>query len=269
MRRLAHCSWLLAGLLLATLAQADNRPVIALIIDDLGDRPLEGQQVVALPGAITCAILPHTPYAHALASQCHQRGKEVMLHQPMQAMNGKQMGPGGLHIDMDRNQVRQTLRENLAAIPHVRGVNNHMGSLLTRHPGHMQWVMELLQEKGKLYFVDSTTTPTTVAQRVAREQGLTHARRNIFLDHQRDHDAILQQFVRLLEQAHTVGGALAIAHPYAETLEVLESVLPYLDEFGVRLLPVSEWIAHTDQQRENVWQASLSPLPRAVKNSKP
>lgn len=262
-------SWLLASLLWSGLALADERPVIALIIDDLGDRLLDGQRAVELPGAVTYAVLPHTPFAERLARLAHQHGKEVMLHQPMQALNGKAMGPGGLALEMDRQQVRQVLRENLAAVPHVRGVNNHMGSLLTRHPGHMAWVMEVLDEAGGLYFVDSTTTPASVAQRVAYEHNLANARRNIFLDHEQDRGAILQQFVRLLEQAHTVGASLAIGHPYPETLEVLEALLPYLDEFGVRLLPVSEWIEHTQQQREKLWQASLSPLPKAAKSLKP
>lgn len=269
MRSLFYHSWTLLGLLLVGLAQADSRPVIALVIDDLGDRPGEGQRAVELPGAVTCAVLPHTPYSRQLAKRCHQLGKEVMLHQPMQAQNGEKMGPGGIHIDMDRHQVQQVLRDNLASIPHVRGVNNHMGSLLTSEPIHMAWVMELLQKKGGLYFVDSTTTPTTIAQRTAYEHGLPHARRNIFLDHDRDRDAILRQFVKFLEQAHSVGAAMAIGHPYPETLEVLEALLPYLDEFGVRLLPVSEWIDHTAHQRKTLWQASLSPSPKAAKSSKP
>lgn len=266
--RLFH-GWLLVCLLLLGQAQADERPVIALIIDDLGDRLAEGERSIKLPGAITYAVLPHTPYARNLAKLAHQQGKEVMLHQPMQALNGKAMGPGGLSHDMDRQQVRETLRKNLAAIPHVRGINNHMGSLLTSQTEHMAWVMELLQEKGGLYFVDSTTTPTTVARRTAHEHGLPNARRNVFLDHTRDREIILSQFVLLLEQAHNHGAALAIGHPYPETLEVLEALLPYLDEFGVRLLPVSKWITQTQRQRDTLWQASLSPLPKAAKSLKP
>ncbi|MBE0509813.1 MAG: divergent polysaccharide deacetylase family protein [Gammaproteobacteria bacterium] len=259
---------LFGTLLLGGIAQADERPVIALIIDDIGDRLPEGQRAVELPGAVTYAILPHTPFARRLAKLGHAQGKEIMLHQPMQALNGEKMGPGGIHLDMDRQQLQQVLRDNLAAIPHVRGVNNHMGSLLTRHPGHMAWVMEALQQQGGLYFVDSTTAPTTVAQKVAREHGLANARRHVFLDHDREREAILKQFVRLLEQAHQNGAALAIGHPYPETLDVLEALLPYLDEFGVRLLPVSAWIVQAQHQRETLWQASLSPSPRAAKSSK-
>lgn len=233
--------------------------VVGLIIDDLGDRLADGRRAIALPGAVTYAILPQTTYSRRLAGLAHAVGKEVMLHQPMQAINGKPMGPGGFDLDMSRRELLQTLAANLASVPHARGVNNHMGSLLTRHPGHMAWLMEGLREHGGLYFVDSTTTSQTVARRIAIEYTLPNARRNVFLDHLREPRMILRQFVRLVEQARTTGAALAIGHPYPETLAVLEQVLPHLDEFGIELVPVSELISRTEKRREELWQASLSP----------
>jgi hypothetical protein len=260
--------WLATALwLLAVPAQAGgiavdhpvpDKGVFSLIIDDLGDRLADGRRAIALPGAVTCAILPQTSFSRTLAETAHAAGKEVMLHQPMQAVNGKAMGPGGLGLDMSRTELLQTLAANLASVPHAQGVNNHMGSLLTRHPGHMAWLMDGLREHGGLYFVDSTTTSHTVARRIAWEYALPNTRRNLFLDHLREPRAILRQFVHLVEQALSSGATLAIAHPYPETLAVLEQVLPHLEEFGVELVPVSELISRSEKRREEHWQASLS-----------
>lgn len=247
---------------------SSRSPVIGLIIDDLGDRLGDGMQAVSLPGAVTCAILPQTTFSRRLAEAASAAGKEVMLHQPMQAISGKAMGPGGMALDMTRQDLLDTLKANLDSVPHVRGVNNHMGSLLTRHPGHMDWLMAALQQYGGLYFIDSVTTSRTVAQKISQENNLPGMRRHIFLDHQRDQKTILLQFVRLIQQARTRGYALAIGHPYPETLAVLKRVLPHIEQFGVRLVPVSQLIAHKDQQEERLWQASLSPSHRGVKNSK-
>lgn len=247
-------------------AGATHGPIISIIIDDLGDRLADGVRAIGLPGQLTYAILPQTPYSRRLAELAHGAGKEVMLHQPMQAVNGKAMGPGGMGLDMSRKAMLETLEANLASVPHARGVNNHMGSLLTRHPGHMAWLMEALQRRGGLYFVDSTTTRHSVAMQIAVEHALPTTRRNVFLDHQRDERLIERQFVRLLQQAHTTGHALAIGHPYPETLAVLGRILPHIGQFGVRLVPVSELIAHNDERREQLWQASLSPLHKGVKN---
>jgi len=242
------------------------RAVIGLIIDDLGDRLEDGRRVISLPGAVTCAILPQTTFSHRLAVLAHAAGKEVMLHQPMQAVNGKAMGPGGMSMAMSRNELAKTLEANLASVPYAQGVNNHMGSLLTQHPGDMAWFMEALDAHGGLFFVDSVTTSRSVARRIAAEYRIPNLRRNIFLDHTRDPQKILHQFVHLIEEAHSVGSALAIAHPYPETLAFLQRVLPQLAGFGVELVPVSELINRTDKRREQLWQASLSPLQKAVKN---
>jgi len=271
---LAGLAWcLLAGISpalqadpLASEAQPASRPLIGLIIDDLGDRYSDGARTIALPGAVTCAILPQTTFSRRMAEMAHAAGKEVMLHQPMQAMNGRAMGPGGLSMEMSRRELEATLEANLASVPHASGMNNHMGSLLTRHPGQMAWLMEALQRHGGLYFVDSITTNHTVARRIAMEYKLPTLRRNIFLDHVRETRSILRQFVHLIEQARTVGTSLAIAHPYPETLAVLEKVLPHLAQFGVELVPVSELITRTDKRREQLWQASLSPLHQGAKN---
>jgi polysaccharide deacetylase 2 family uncharacterized protein YibQ len=269
--------WLVALLLLPVypsladdgdeLQQVSLRPVVGLIIDDLGDRLEDGLRALALPGNVTYAILPQTSYSTRFAKLAHNRGKEVMLHQPMQALSGKEMGPGGLSLHMTRKGFTRTLRANLLSVPHASGVNNHMGSLLTRHPGQMAWLMDELQKRG-LFFIDSKTTSHSVARKIAVEQQLPNLQRNIFLDHDKSEAAISLQFERFIAQAKAVGSSLAIGHPYPETLQVLERLLPTLEEQGVELLPASVLIAERNKRRERLWQASLSPLPRGAKNSK-
>ena len=229
--------WLL--LLLPAPLVADDTPLLALIVDDMGDRAAEGERVAALEQPVVCAFLPHTPHAEMLAEACHRADKEVMLHQPMEPKNGAAQGPSGLYLDMTRNEVEQVIRENLEAVPHVSAVNNHMGSLLTRHPGHMAWVMEVLREQGDLLFVDSRTSTYSVGEQLADEAGLPALSRDVFLDHHRDPEAIREQLHRALRHARQGGTAVAIGHPYPETVAILEEDLPeLLDDYGVRLAPL-------------------------------
>lgn len=252
----------------AELTPVSLRPMVALIIDDLGDRMRDGQRAIALPGHVTYSILPQTTFSRRLAELAHRQGKEVMLHQPMQPQGNHSMGPGGLSLHMTEQEFLSTLRTNLESVPHARGLNNHMGSLLTRHPGQMGWLMHELWQRGDLYFVDSTTTNQTVALRVALEHQLPGLRRNIFIDHARNDTAIRAQFARFVAQAKAVGSSVAIAHPYPETLLVLEEMLPTLTEQGVDLISVSALISQRNERREQLWQASLSPSHRGVKSSK-
>lgn len=215
-------------------------PLIAIIIDDLGNQKIAGQRVVDLPGPVACSIMPHTAWAGYLAEQAHGAGKEVMLHLPMQAMEmSRPAGPGDITLDISRTRLSTLLDENLAAVPYTIGINNHMGSLITRHPGHMTWLMEELHSRGDLFFIDSYTTASSVALQAAREQGVPAARRHVFLDNAAAGD-IEREFARLKQIADRQGYAIGIGHPYPGTLDYLEAQLPGLAQDGYRLVPVSE-----------------------------
>lgn len=243
------------------------RPSISLLIDDLGNTLNAGLRAVALPGPVAYAFLPHTPHAVELARLAHSLNKEILLHAPMQSeVTDLDPGPGALTLDMTEQQFIQTLQEDLAAVPHVIGINNHMGSLLTRHPGHMLWLMRELDRRGNLFFVDSMTTDKSIALQVATEQHIPSLRRDVFLDNERTVDEISAQFRKLVRLAKQRGHALGIGHPYPETLAALERLLPQLEELDVDLVPITDLIK---SQRQPQWQASWSPSPKAARNSKP
>lgn len=214
-------------------------PRIAIIIDDMGDSLAHGLRALRLPGAVTYSFLPHTTYAQQLATSAHKHGKEVMLHLPMASEDGRDTGPGGLTPGMTREELLRTFRADLAAIPHAVGVNNHMGSLLTPQAVPMGWLMEEIHRHGGLYFVDSRTTETTVAQKVAQHTGIPNLRRDVFLDNDPNPEAIAQQFALLMDKAKRRGSAVAIGHPYYATLRFLEAHLLRLQDEGIELIAVS------------------------------
>ncbi|MFA7592568.1 MAG: divergent polysaccharide deacetylase family protein [Thiohalobacteraceae bacterium] len=231
-------------------------PEIAIIIDDMGTRLDAGRRVIGLPGPVTCAFLPYAPHTAALARQAHRRDKEVMLHLPMATVEDRPLDQGGLTLDMTEEELHATLAADLARVPYAVGVNNHMGSLLTRHPGHMLWLMRALQRREGMFFVDSRTTRHTVAQLLAYENAIPSVSRDVFLDAEPTPEGVRREFQRLLGLARRNGSALAIGHPHAATLELLEQELPRLE--GVRLVPISR-LVERQHEREHLWRASLSP----------
>ena len=252
---------------LVSAVAAAQTPAIALIIDDMGYDLLHGRQALALPGAVTYAFIPRTPHTPALSREAYARGKEVMVHLPMESQDGKPLGPHGLTTRMSQEQLRRVAIDSLACVPHAVGVNNHMGSLLTRQHRPMDWLMSMLAQRGGYYFVDSRTDMRTVAERVAGDHGLPVTRRDVFLDNQQDEAYIAGQLAELVALAREVGNAVGIAHPYPETLAVLRRELPRLAANGVGLLPVSRIIER--QQGSPLWHASSSRSPKVAKNSKP
>ena len=224
----------------AAIAAADSVPQrsITIIIDDVGNNYALGARAVNLPGPVTFAVLPHSPYGQKLAELAFNRGKEVMLHMPMDNDQGRPLGPGGLTAQQSQTAFSNYLEQAIAWVPHIQGVNNHMGSSLTQSSQHMQWVMNSLR-RYPLYFVDSRTSADSVAESVAVRNAIPTLRRDVFLDHDPDPQAINIQFKRLLNLAYQNGNAVAIGHPYPSTLGYLETVLPKLDAFGIKVVTPS------------------------------
>lgn len=246
------CTWQASA---APPSVTDGTPLIAIIIDDLGDNLEQGLRSVRLPAPVAMAFLPHTQYARPLAQVAHHRDKEVMLHLPMQATDGAAPGPGAITAAMTEANILATLDRDLAALPHVVGINNHMGSLITADGERMHWLMQGIGRRGTLFFVDSRTTAATVAQQAATEMGVPNLRRNVFLDDDINPAAIAAEFARLLNLARKQGTALAIGHPHSATLALLERRLPQLAAEGVAIVPVRTLLQRQQQATAKLYAA--------------
>ena len=227
---------------------------VAVVIDDLGNNLKYGRRAVEIPGRVALSILPNEPFSTRLAEMAHAAGKEVLLHLPMESA-GSNVGLGAraLRLDSSRAEFSRAIAASIASVPHSRGINNHMGSLLTRHPGAMGWLMEEIQAREPLFFLDSFTTHRSVAMVVAREQGIPALKRDVFLDREVTPNAIKREFERLLATARGRGFAVAIGHPYPETLAFLEERLPRLAEQGVELVSVESLLPDQAQQQVDDW----------------
>ncbi|THB68359.1 MAG: divergent polysaccharide deacetylase family protein [Gammaproteobacteria bacterium] len=222
--------------------QHSHPPLISIVIDDIGDKLHAGKAVISLKGDIVCSIFPQDKYSQQLAKLAQKSGKEIILHLPMESEARLRLNAGGLYLDMTKEQFTQTVNEDIDLLPQISGINNHMGSLLTRHPGHMQWLMEIIATHDGLYFLDSRTTPLTVAEQIAIENHIANTRRDVFLDHDVNDKAIRYQFARLIRLAKKNGHAVAIGHPHKQTIQVLKEELSRLDSYGVRLVKLSALI---------------------------
>lgn len=235
---------LLAALLLcfSGAALADT-PRVAIIIDDLGYHLANGKRAIELPGAVTFSFLPGAPRARVLAEQAYGNGKEILLHLPLQAYSDEgRIEPSEIGIDMSRERLISVFNEALQSVPHAAGINSHRGSLMTRHPGHMQWLMEEIVDHEHLFFIDSYTHHESVALQIAQETGVDATKRDVFLDPDRSPETVAREFERMKVLAKQRGQAVAIGHPYPATLELLERELPRLAEQGFELVRVSELV---------------------------
>jgi len=237
-------NWLILLLAFAGASAAeDQRPVLSLVIDDLGYSYENGKAAIELEGDHTYAVLPGASYSEKLARHAHQLNKEVILHLPMQSIRSTAAHePNALNEAMDENELTHNVHNLLAQIPFIRGVNNHMGSHLTEFDFFMRPVMDSIRSYNpSFYFLDSRTSPRSVAFSQAREAGLSSISRDVFLDNDPGSSAIKLQYDIWLERARKQGSAIAIGHPYTDTLDVLRQNLSAADaEF--KFMRISELI---------------------------
>jgi polysaccharide deacetylase 2 family uncharacterized protein YibQ len=220
----------------------DGLPKIALIMDDLGYDPHMVAPFIHLDLPLAFSILPLAPYSLSIANEVQNKGYELMLHLPMEPNNYPEVnpGPGALLTGMNERQIREILGDHLNRIPGIRGVNNHMGSYFSARKDKMNIVLRELKKRN-LFYIDSRTTPRTVAHKLAKKMGLSVASRSVFLDNSPNRKAIRFQMERLLGLARHSGTAIGIGHPHKETLTILNG---YLKKFKseVQVVPVSELV---------------------------
>ena len=220
----------------------DDRPAIAIVIDDLGLNRHNTAALNSLKGPLTLSFLPYAGALEQQARAARAAGHELMLHVPMEPIGADWPGPDALLSSLSPSEFLSRFRTQLRSFRGFVGINNHMGSLLTTDRPAMDEVMNELKARG-LLFVDSRTTSKTVAATEAQRLGVPHAERDVFLDNEADLDAIRRQLSALERIARRRGAAIAIGHPHDLTIEALRGWLPTLEERGFVLVPVSTVVA--------------------------
>jgi polysaccharide deacetylase 2 family uncharacterized protein YibQ len=226
----------------ATPPLEQGKPLIAIVIDDMGlDRP-RSMRVLDLPAPLTLSYLP---YSKELASQtalARLRGHELMLHIPMEPTGTADPGPNALRVTMDEKELRRLLVEDLSAFEGFVGVNNHMGSRFTATRAGMEIVLGELKKRG-LLFLDSRTTAQSVGAQIAGELGVPSVARNVVLDDVMSSDNVVHQLAEVERIARKQGFAVAIGHPHDNTIAALMEWLPRLRERGFILVPLTTIVA--------------------------
>lgn len=226
----------------AVAASLDERPAIALVIDDLGFNRRAVAALNRLPGPLTLAFLPYATKLDEQTRAARAAGHELLVHVPMEPRGEEWPGPNALTSELAPAELVTRLRGQLRSFRGFVGINNHMGSLLTTDPERMAIVMAELRRLG-LLFLDSRTTPQSVAAREAERMGVPHAQRDVFIDHDVDRATVLRALQRAERIARSHGHAVVIGHPHDVTLEALRTWLPTLEARGVALVPISAIVA--------------------------
>jgi uncharacterized protein len=210
---------------------------LALIIDDGGYNVEKLKGLMGFGKPMTFAILPNVPHSRDAALLAHREGMEIMLHLPMEPQESERysLEKDTVLTGMDKAEIQAILHKDLTQIPHVRGVNNHMGSKATGDLRIMKALMEVLKKEG-LYFVDSHTSTHSMGPQAARQSGVAFASNDRFLDPEKDLEAIKKAIRLAIRKAKQEGKAVAIGHPHPLTVRAIREMIPEIEGAGVQMV---------------------------------
>lgn len=226
-----------------SILKAGLRPMVAIVIDDLGGEDRISQELLHWNLPITFSILPFKPHAKSLATEANRRGKEVILHLPMEPHGYPKIKPGegALLYEMDEERLLRQLSKDIEAVPYIKGVSNHMGSRLMEDPEKMRIVFSELKRRG-LFFLDNRTTPQTIGLKTAKSLGLRAMERTLFIDNSSNEEDIKKNLERLIQFSLSKGKAIGIGHPHSSTLKSLKEMIPKMKEKGIDIVPLSSLV---------------------------
>lgn len=208
-----------------------KKPLLAVVVDDLGENAQDLEMLMDIAEPLTLSFLPFAPRTKELAQRAKRRGFEVLLHIPMEPKGYplENPGKGALLCSMGEETITAHILRALSQLPFASGANNHMGSQFTEDPERMKVVFRVLKEKGK-FFLDSLTTPNSMAKEAAKTEGLTLYVRDVFLDNDQEALDFDRQWDLLITKAREKGEAIGICHPRKLTIMRLREKIPSLKD---------------------------------------
>src|SRR5262249_20237844 len=161
--------------------ETGGRPMIAIVIHDMGIDKAEAAKGNAPPPPITIALMTYAKDLARQAAAPRAAGHELWLHVPMEPLDRNlDAGPDVLKTELSAAENKRRLDWALAQLDGYVGINNHMGSRFTSSEADMKPVLEEVKAPGPA-FLDSRTLAGSVAGRLASQRGLATADRAVFI----------------------------------------------------------------------------------------
>lgn len=234
---------------------AAGKPIVVIIIDDIGMNKGPVDELLSINAPITLAVLPNLPYSEYAAREANNKGREVMLHMPMEPKEASgytavDAGEDALITGLPKAEIKNRVDRNLSSVPYIQGVNNHMGSKFMENEELLEIVMAGVKKKD-LFFVDSMTSGASAGSRAASKYGVPWAQRDVFLDDSSKGAAYVESQLRqLVKISQKKGYAIGIGHPYPGTMEALTEMIPQIKS-EVQIATVSELLDQSVQIGKN------------------
>ncbi|HEY2954957.1 MAG TPA: divergent polysaccharide deacetylase family protein [Candidatus Eisenbacteria bacterium] len=221
-------------------------PRLAIVLYGFGDDTRLAAEFFALPAPFAVALAPGGKASAALFRDAHARGREVVLHLPLEPINYPQVdpGPGTVLVTMPPARIAALVHRYIEQARPVIAVANHMGSLATQDMTVMKAVYHQLRRSG-LPFVHVNPAAGAVCRDLAADLGVAYNEPDAMIDSEArlaDPKALDQRWSRLIADARGRERTVVWLRATPLTLRWLAPALQGKRLAGVSLAPLSALI---------------------------
>lgn len=212
---------------------------MAVVIDDCGYDMGPVRSLIRAGGNFAFAILPFKGNSKAALELIKNNGNIAMLHLPMEPISGTSSESKFIKVGMKADEIEKITKEALDNLPGVQGVNNHQGSKATADYSTMKVVMGVLKKRD-LFFIDSRTSNSSVAEKLAGQLGVRTGRNNRFLDNSSSVSDIKEQIWEAAKAADKYGSVIVICHARPGTAQAWTEVIEEVKKSGIKFVAVTD-----------------------------
>lgn len=212
---------------------------LSVVIDDCGYDNGALKELLATRLPFSYAIIPYKAGSSEALRMIKAQGQTAMLHLPMEPIDRGQMSEGSktIMVSMSDSEKTAAVKEALASLPGVSGVNNHQGSRATGDKQTMDVLLKVLKEQG-LFFIDSHTSSRSVGYERARKLGVPTNVNELFLDNESSTEAIYARIKEAMGRADRDGGIVVICHARSVTARTWTLYLDEIKKTGIQIVPI-------------------------------
>ena len=156
---------------------------LAVVMFGFADDPELLATFESLPAPFAVALAPDGKHSAAMIREARARGREVVLHVPLEPINYPQVnpGPGTILVSMNPAQITGLMRRYLDRAGPVAAVANHMGSLATQDMTVMSAVYRELHRQ-RVPFLHVSPAAGAVCKPLAASLGVAYAEPDAAID---------------------------------------------------------------------------------------
>ncbi len=218
---------------------------IALVIDDFGYDAEGTKEMLDLSIPLTAAVMPFEVRSKEVSELAIKKGKEVIIHMPMEPNNGNKtlLDKKFITTNLSDEEIESKVKAAFEEVKGAKGLNNHMGSKATKDERVMRSVLKVVKDNNK-FFLNSKTSDKTVAKDICTDLGIKYYERDVFLDHISTKENVEKSLEKAYDIAKEKGYAIAIGHVGGQggksTVNGIKSKIESLQRRGVRFVFLSE-----------------------------